>query len=110
MSCYLDDAKPLPKAMQDYCKLDPWEHSQWNFNRNSNILIEENAFENDAWKMAAILSQPQCDVSRKGIQTHCYATWKVRTSTPSAYELANIAQSHNVKASMLRHMRFMCIK
>ena len=33
---------------------------QWNFNSNSYILIEENAFENIAWKMVAILSRPQC--------------------------------------------------
>ena len=33
---------------------------QWNFNRNSNIFIEENAFENVVWKMAAILSRTQC--------------------------------------------------
>ena len=32
---------------------------QWNLNRNLNIFIEENAFEN-VWKMAAILSRPQC--------------------------------------------------
>ena len=34
---------------------------QRNFNWNSNIFIEENTFENVIWKMAAILSQPQCD-------------------------------------------------
>ena len=33
---------------------------QWNFNRNSFIFIQENAFQNVVWKMAAILSQPQC--------------------------------------------------
>ena len=32
---------------------------QWNFNRNENIFIQENAFENIVWKMAAILSRPQ---------------------------------------------------
>ena len=34
---------------------------QWNFNRNLNIFTEENAFGNVVWKMAAILSRPQCD-------------------------------------------------
>ena len=29
---------------------------QWNLNQNSNIFIQENAFENVTWKMAAILS------------------------------------------------------
>ena len=33
---------------------------QWNLNHNSCIFIEENAFENVVWKMAAILSRPQC--------------------------------------------------
>ena len=31
---------------------------QWNFNRNSNIPIQENAFESVVWKMAATLSRP----------------------------------------------------
>ena len=33
---------------------------QWNLNRNLNIFIQENAFENVVWKMATILSRPQC--------------------------------------------------
>ena len=33
---------------------------QWNLNQNSSIFIQENAFENVVWKMAAILSRPQC--------------------------------------------------
>ena len=33
---------------------------QWNLNRNSYIFIQENTFENVVWKMAAILSLPQC--------------------------------------------------
>ena len=33
---------------------------QWNLNRNSNIFIQENASENVIWKMAAMLSRPQC--------------------------------------------------
>ena len=32
----------------------------WNFNWHLNIFIKENAFENVIWKMAAILSRPQC--------------------------------------------------
>ena len=31
----------------------------WNFNRNSNIFVQENAFENAVWKMAAIFPRPQ---------------------------------------------------
>ena len=33
---------------------------QWNFNWSLYIFIQENACENVVWKMAAILSQPQC--------------------------------------------------
>ena len=33
---------------------------QWNFNRNSNIFIQENAFESVVCEMAAMLSRPQC--------------------------------------------------
>ena len=32
---------------------------QWNFDQNSNIFIEANPFQN-VWKMAAMLSRPQC--------------------------------------------------
>ena len=33
---------------------------KWNLNQNSYIFIQENAFENVVWEMAAILSGPQC--------------------------------------------------
>ena len=33
---------------------------QWIFNRNSNIFIQGNAFENGVCEMASILSWPQC--------------------------------------------------
>ena len=32
---------------------------QWNLNRNLYIFVQENAFENVVWEMAAILSRPQ---------------------------------------------------
>ena len=31
-----------------------------NFSQNTTIFIKENVFENVVWKMAAILSRPQC--------------------------------------------------
>ena len=37
-----------------------WNKFQWNVNRNSYIFIQENPFEKVVWKMAAILSRPQC--------------------------------------------------
>ena len=39
------------------CSLDPWEQFQWKFIHNSCIFIQEHAFENVVWKMAAILSR-----------------------------------------------------
>ena len=33
---------------------------QWNLNQNTKLFIRENALENVIWKMAAMLSQPQC--------------------------------------------------
>ena len=33
---------------------------QWNLNWNLYIFIQENAFDNVVWKMAAILSRPHC--------------------------------------------------
>ena len=33
---------------------------QWNVNRSLYIFIQQNAFENVVWKMAAILCRPQC--------------------------------------------------
>ena len=38
----------------------PWNKLRCNVNRNSYIFIHENPFENVVWKMAAILSRPQC--------------------------------------------------
>ena len=38
----------------------PRNKLQWNINQNSYIFIQENPFANVIWKMAAILSQPQC--------------------------------------------------
>ena len=48
-------------------------NTQWNLSRNSCIFIQENAFENAIWKIAAILSRPQCDIS--AIAEHCVHTW-----------------------------------
>ena len=48
-----------------------WNKLQWNLNRNLNISIQENAFENVVWKMAAILSRPQC------VNFQCVLGWRV---------------------------------
>ena len=57
MACRLDGAKPL--------YWNNWNgflrnQIQWIRNQNQYIFFQEIAFENVVWKMAAILSQPQC--------------------------------------------------
>ena len=39
--------------------IEPWRKNQWSIYRNWDIFIQENAFENVLWKMAAILSRLQ---------------------------------------------------
>ena len=39
--------------------IEPWWKNQWSIYRNWDIFIQENAFENVLWKMAAILSRLQ---------------------------------------------------
>ena len=41
----------------------PWNKLQWNFDRNLYIFIQENRFGSVVWKMAAILSRPQCVIT-----------------------------------------------
>ena len=57
MYCRLVGDKPLFKPMLEYCL---GKKFQWNRNPNLYIFIQENAFENVVWKMAAILSRPHC--------------------------------------------------
>ena len=59
MAGRLDGARPLSEPMMEYCWLDPYEQIQWNPSQNSYIFIQENAFQNAIWKMAAILSWSQ---------------------------------------------------
>ena len=60
MACRLVGAKPLSEPMLEYYWLDRRNTLQLDFNQNSNIFIQENAFESVVCKMAAILSRPQC--------------------------------------------------
>ena len=60
MACLLTGAKPLSEPMLEYCHWTLRNKVQWNINRNSCIFIQENASEIVVWKMAAILSRPQC--------------------------------------------------
>ena len=53
MACRLFGAKPLPEPMLTYCQLDRQEQTSVIFqNQSSNIVIQENAFENVVCKMA----------------------------------------------------------
>ena len=60
MACRLVGAKPLSEPMLEYSNWTLKNKLQRNLYRNSNIFIQENAFQNVVWKMAAILSRPQC--------------------------------------------------
>ena len=60
MACRLIGAKPLSEPMMVIFYWNIGNKFQWNFNLNSNIFIQENAFDNVVWKMVAILSRPQC--------------------------------------------------
>ena len=54
MACRLDGAKPLPEPLLVNCYLDPWKQTSVRFNRNWNMFIQENAFENVVCEMASI--------------------------------------------------------
>ena len=58
MACRPIGAKPLPEPKLDYRALR--NKLQCSSNLNSNIFIKQNALENIACDMAAILSRPQC--------------------------------------------------
>ena len=60
MACRLDGTTPLSEPMLQYCYLNTKEQTSVKLMRNSNIFIQENAFESVVWEMAAILSRPHC--------------------------------------------------
>ena len=61
MACRLVGTKPLSKSMLEY--IVNWTLGtklRWNFKQNPFIFVLEIPFQNVVWKMAAILSRPQC--------------------------------------------------
>ena len=56
MDCRLDGTKQLSEPMLEYCLLDRRNKLQRNFNRNSNIFVQQNAFESVVSEMAFCLS------------------------------------------------------
>ena len=71
MACRLVSAKPLSELMLDIVHWKLRNKLQWNLNCNLYIFIQENAFENVIWKMAASLSRPQC-VKAYGCSIHLH--------------------------------------
>ena len=60
MACRVVGTKPLSELTLEYCFRNKL---QWNFNRNSNLLIQENSFESVVCEMAAICF-PHCNEER----------------------------------------------
>ena len=56
---------------------------QWNFNRNSNSFIQVSVFENIVWKVAVILSRPQCVTRQKWLyRQQCFPKIEVSYGKP----------------------------
>ena len=60
MACCVVDAKPLSEPMCNIVNWTPRNKLQWTFNRNSNIVIQENTFESVICELTAMLPQPHC--------------------------------------------------
>ena len=69
MAWCLVGAKQLSEPMLEYFMRTIRNKLQWDFNRNLYIFVQENAFENVVWKMAAILSRPQCVKTFSALRT-----------------------------------------
>ena len=59
MACSPFSTKPLSSPMLITVNLTSMRKNRWNWRRNTAILTQENAFENAACKMTAILSRVQ---------------------------------------------------
>ena len=60
----------------------PRNKLQWNLNWNSYNIIQEDPFENVIWKMAAILSRPQCvETKQHHHKPHLCRVWIYRWLT-----------------------------
>ena len=60
MACHLAGDKPSSEQVMEYFNWALGNKLQWNLSRNLHIFIQENAFENVARKLAAILSRSLC--------------------------------------------------
>ena len=62
----------------------PRNELRWNLNRNSYVFIQENPFENVVWKMASILSRPQCVNIATATVIHSWPLFTI-ISNPTSY-------------------------
>ena len=74
MVCRLPGAKPLSEPMS-IINQTLGNKLQWNLNRNWYNFIHKNAFQNVVWKMATILSWPQCANVKVGVAAQVAAAW-----------------------------------
>ena len=86
-----------------------WSKFQWNFNRNSNILIHENELESVVCKMASILSRPQwvnttC-LTHWGRMTQIYASKQITIGSDNVWSHIFIEKIH-LKMSSAKWRQF----
>ena len=98
MACRLLGAKPLSEPMLTSSQLCIRNKIKWNINRNSNVFIKENAFEN-VWKMAAILFRTQCVKEVELEKTQVYASY---INSPDIKQTA-IVEMYIFKCYQMRH-------
>ena len=60
MACRLVSAKPLSEPMLEYGQLDPWEQISMKLLSDFKHFKSRKCIWNVVWKMAAIMSRPQC--------------------------------------------------
>ena len=72
---------PAPSQCWNIVKWTLRNKLQWNLNRNTHIIIQENALENIVWKMAAILSWSQCVKGCSHIDVLPILKWTSPTTT-----------------------------
>ena len=89
----------------------------WNLNRNLHIFIQENAFENVVWKMAAILSRPQSQSLATDMRRLFYSTWPPSFSSHIKKEVFLIGEEsddgHIIKRALyigIKRLWPQCIK
>ena len=76
MACHLTASKPLSESMLKYCESKPYEQTSVKYQSKFTHFIQEDIFKYVFWKMAAILSRPQCvnSIIRKRIKQYpCFA-------------------------------------